>query len=90
MSMDFSTPLERMRMVGVRPLHVFPDKPDAELIKPGDPENSVVFLRMSRRGTGQMPPLSTNVVDQKSVEMLREWITSLKDRKIEPEKARSE
>jgi hypothetical protein len=45
---------------------------------------------MSRRGTGQMPPLSTNVVDQKSVEMLREWITSLKDRKIEPEKARSE
>jgi hypothetical protein len=90
MSMDFSTPLERMRMVGVKPLHVFPDKPDAELIKPGDPENSVVFLRMSRRGTGQMPPLSTNVVDQKSVEMLREWITSLKDRKIEPEKARSE
>lgn len=88
MSMDFNTPLDRMRMVGVKPLHNFPDKPDAELIKPGEPENSVVFLRMSRRGTGQMPPLSTNLVDQKSVDMLREWIKSLKGREIE--KAKSE
>ena len=86
MNMDFTVPLDRMRMVGVKPLHNFPDNPNAELIKPGEPDNSVVFLRMSRRGTGQMPPLSTNVVDQKSVEMLRDWITSLKGREMDKAK----
>jgi hypothetical protein len=36
---------------------------------------------VNRRGAGQMPPLGSNVVDQKSVELLKEWITSLKNEK---------
>ena len=78
MNMDFNAARHEMKMLGVKPLHVFPDRPDARLVAPGDPENSVVFLRVSRRGTGQMPPLGSTVVDQKSVELLRQWIKSLK------------
>ena len=71
----------------MKPLHLFPDRPNGQLIAPGDPENSVVYLRVNRRGAGQMPPLGSNVVDQKSVELLKEWIEKLtaEDAKI-PEK----
>ena len=81
MNMDISATRDAMRMVGVKPLHLFPDRPNGQLIAPGDPENSVVYLRVNRRGAGQMPPLGSNVVDQKSVELLKEWITSLKNEK---------
>lgn len=77
MNMDFHAKRDDMKIIGVKPIHLFPDNPAAELVKPGEPENSVVFLRMSRRGTGQMPPLGSNVVDTRSVELLREWIQSL-------------
>ncbi len=40
----------RYEMIGVKPLHLFArTNPQALLIKPGEPESSVVFLRMSRR-----------------------------------------
>lgn len=87
MNMDFKAKGHELRMIGVKPIHVFPEKVDARLIDPGHPENSVVYLRVNRRGTGQMPPLGSNVVDQKSVELLKEWIEKLtaEDAKI-PEK----
>ncbi len=87
MNMDFKAKGHELRMIGVKPIHVFPEKVDARLIDPGHPENSVVYLRVNRRGNGQMPPLGSNVVDQKSVELLKEWIEKLtaEDAKI-PEK----
>ena len=86
-NMDFKAKGHELRMIGVKPIHVFPEKVDARLIDPGHPENSVVYLRVNRRGNGQMPPLGSNVVDQKSVELLKEWIEKLtaEDAKI-PEK----
>lgn len=80
MNMDFNAAQEAMKMIGIKPLHQFADNPKAELVKPGEPENSVVFLRVNRRGTGQMPPLGSNVIDQKSVELLQDWIMSLKSK----------
>ncbi len=47
-------------------------------LTPGDPEASLVWLRASHRGDGQMPPLATFAVDP-GVEVLREWIASMQD-----------
>lgn len=77
MNMDLRASREAMKMIGIKPIHPFPDHPEALIVKPGEPENSVLFLRVNRRGTGQMPPLGSNVIDKKSVELLREWIESL-------------
>jgi len=43
----------------------------------------VLLKRVSMRGEGQMPQLATSVVDEKAVEMLREWIKSRKAKQIE-------
>jgi uncharacterized repeat protein (TIGR03806 family) len=49
----------------------------ARIIAPGNPDASVLVARMNRRGTSQMPPLATNVIDTAGVTLLRDWITSL-------------
>ncbi len=47
-------------------------------VVPGSPERSVLYQRITRRGTGQMPPLGTTVVDEKAVKMFAEWIRGLR------------
>jgi len=69
--------LERMNVVNVKPLHATFDLPDARLVAAGHPERSVLFARMSRRGPGQMPQLATAIVDERAVDVVREWIESL-------------
>jgi hypothetical protein len=51
---------------------------DARLIAPGEPDRSVLFRRVSQRGAGQMPPLSSNLVDPDAVQLLRDWIADMK------------
>jgi mono/diheme cytochrome c family protein len=72
------TPLAKMKLLDVKPMHHTFDLQDAKLIAPGEPDRSVLLHRMALRGAGQMPPLATSVVDEPAVEMLREWIASLK------------
>jgi len=69
--------LERMNVVGVKPLHSTFDLPDARLVAPGHPDRSVLFARMSRRGPGQMPQLATTILDERALAVVREWIESL-------------
>ena len=66
-----------MKVVDVAPLHDKFGLPDVRIVTPGRPEESTLFLRVARRGRGQMPQLSTNVVDQPAVDLLREWIRQI-------------
>jgi uncharacterized repeat protein (TIGR03806 family) len=50
---------------------------DARIIKPGDPDNSVLIYRMNRRDSSAMPPVGSTVVDQPGVALLRSWVSSL-------------
>ena len=79
MELEFSTPLEKMRILDVPPIHHRFGIEDARLIAPGDPDRSMVLRRIAHRGpnTGQMPQVGTNVVDERAVNLLREWIESL-------------
>jgi uncharacterized repeat protein (TIGR03806 family) len=77
MELGFTTPAARMRVIGEVPLHDRFDLKDARLVAPGSPERSVLSLRISRRGTGQMPPLVSTEVDRKAVDLIAEWIRGL-------------
>ena len=75
--LEFTTALEKMRVVDVKPQHHTFDLPDARLIAPGHPERSVLLRRMSNRDAGHMPPLATSLVDRVGVEVLTEWVRQL-------------
>jgi mono/diheme cytochrome c family protein len=77
MELGLNTPTARMRLIGEVPLHDRFEIADARLVAPGSPERSVLYQRIARRGTGQMPPLVSTEVDREAVELLAEWIRGL-------------
>lgn len=46
-------------------------------IVPGEPDTSLLVQLISQRGTDQMPPLGTFVVDDKAVKLVRDWIQGM-------------
>jgi uncharacterized repeat protein (TIGR03806 family) len=83
MELRFQTPPEKMRIVGVEPLHDRFVIERAQLVAPGDPDRSVLLRRMAVRGRGQMPQLATSLVDQRAVALLRRWIAEMPSEAVE-------
>jgi glucose/arabinose dehydrogenase len=77
MELEFTTPLDKMRVLGVRPVHDSYGVKGALLVDPGHPERSILLHRISHRGPGFMPPLATRHVDHAAVELMRDWILHL-------------
>ncbi len=77
MELEFTTKLDKMRIVDVPPLHHTFDIADARLVAPGDPDRSVLLRRVAMRGPGQMPQLATSMVDHAAVRLLADWITQM-------------
>jgi len=77
MVLDVETPKSRMGLIDQVPVHDKFGLPDARLVAPGAPERSVLMQRLTRRGTGQMPPLVSTEVDKQAVELISRWIRSL-------------
>jgi uncharacterized repeat protein (TIGR03806 family) len=78
MELEFTTPLEKTRLVNVKPLHDTFGLKNAALVRPGHPESSVLLHRIAHRDKGHMPPLATRVVDEDAVRLIREWIRQMK------------
>lgn len=72
----FTTPLEAQGLLHGELDAAFTGEPEA-VIQPGDPGHSVAYLRTSRVGVGQMPPIAKNVVDIQASDAIRDWIESL-------------
>jgi glucose/arabinose dehydrogenase len=66
-----------MGVVNGEPLHDRFEIEGAKLITPGSPEKSVLYQRVSRRGTGQMPPLVSTEVDKTMTKLIAEWIRGI-------------
>lgn len=49
----------------------------ANIITPGSPLTSVLYLRMNTRGTNQMPPFASSIVDTDGAALVASWIQSL-------------
>jgi len=78
MELEFATALDKMRVVDVKPVHTTFDLKDAKLLVPGAPERSVLVHRIGLRGvSGQMPPMSSNRVDEAGLALMREWVKSM-------------
>jgi mono/diheme cytochrome c family protein len=75
--LGYKTPLAKARMLNEPPIHETFGIAKALLIAPGDPLRSVVYYRMSHRGEGQMPPTSTNRIDDAGAKLVSEWIKQL-------------
>lgn len=77
MDLRFSTPLADMGACSIEPdagdLGVY----GATLLSPGEPERSMIAIRMGRRGLGQMPPLGTDQIDEAGLSVVQDWIDSL-------------
>jgi len=77
MELGFTTATERMNLFSARPQHDTFGIDNAMLIFPGDPDRSILYQRISRRGRGQMPPLVTSRVDERAAALFREWIAGM-------------
>jgi hypothetical protein len=77
MELDLDSSLAKMRVIDVPPTHDRFGIENARLVAPGSPERSILLTRISRRGTGQMPPLVSTEVDRAAVEMIAQWIRGL-------------
>ena len=77
MELGYDTPVAGAKIVGEQPIHDSLGIGNGLLIAPGDPSRSVLLERITRRGTFQMPPTSTNRVDRQGADLLSEWIKAL-------------
>jgi uncharacterized repeat protein (TIGR03806 family) len=84
--LEFFTKSDKVNMFDVKPNHHTFGLSDAKIIASGSPERSTLYYRIAHRGQGQMPPLATSIVDQQAVQLMQDWIKSLKP---EPEKPAS-
>lgn len=75
--MNFDLPLEKTRMLNARPVLGDLGLDNGKVIAAGNPFSSVLLFRASATGRSRMPYLSSELVDEKGVVLLREWIASL-------------
>lgn len=66
--------LEKMQVLGIKPAQGTFGITDACVIRPGDPAGSVLQYRVAKLGGGRMPRVGSNVVDERAVAMIGEWI----------------
>ena len=74
--MDFRFGLSRASIKGCSP-SVFAGRTDVQVLAPGTPERSAIYLRMTNRDGYQMPPLATKAVDPVASRVVEEWIRGL-------------
>jgi hypothetical protein len=48
------------------------------LVAPGNPDKSVLIHRVGTTRQGRMPPVASGVVDEKGLELLKQWVKSLR------------
>ena len=77
MELGLITPLPKTGLIDQVPLHQRFDIPEARLVAPGSPKRSVLYERISRRGTGQMPPVGSTEVDVDANQLIHNWIRGL-------------
>jgi len=75
--MRFSTPLGMRQLCNVDPVRTDLGVDGAKRFVPGDPDHSLIWLRMTRRDANAMPPIATRIVDQQGSDLIKAWIESV-------------
>jgi regulation of enolase protein 1 (concanavalin A-like superfamily) len=74
----FDTPLKQQNLIN-GPVANQMGISGAKVVVSGDTNKSILFRRVSIVGENQMPPLAKNVVDDKAVSIIAQWISSLRN-----------
>lgn len=74
----YATKLEATGTVGVPPAQGHLEIENALLISPGNPQQSLMLHRIETLSEGRMPSVGSNQVDPLGVQLLKDWIKSLK------------
>ena len=77
MDLRFGTALGYTQACGTSPTNTDPDRPDAQLLTPGDASNSLLYLRMLAEGSFRMPPISILQPDTEGAQLIADWINQL-------------
>lgn len=77
MDLRFTTPLKDAGACGVSPDNTDLGKPDAQLVTPGDADNSLLYLRMLAARDFRMPPVSILQPDSAGAQLVADWINQL-------------
>src|SRR5439155_21339817 len=67
-------PLERTKTLEVRPVQGAFGIAGAQILAPGDPYRSVLYYRMAKLGPGRMPHIGSEVVDERGLKLIHDWI----------------
>jgi putative heme-binding domain-containing protein len=60
-----------------RPVQGTFDIPSAQILAPGDPYRSVLYYRMAKLGRGRMPHIGSELVDERGLRLVHDWIRQL-------------
>ncbi len=72
----FSTPLTAMGIVDEESAVDDFDSAERRILRPGEPDDSVLLLRTLNLGQQRMPPVASNLIDVQGTSVLRRWIAS--------------
>lgn len=68
---------DRLRAIGEAPRQGTFDLAGAQVIAPGNPARSLLYLRMAKFGRGHMPHLGAEFVDERALGWVADWISGL-------------
>lgn len=67
--------LQEMGLLNARPAQGTFGLADARIVAPGDPFASILLYRIAKTGSGRMPRIGSQHVDEAGVQLIRDWIS---------------
>jgi putative heme-binding domain-containing protein len=83
LELRYDTPIDQTKTLEVRPAQGTFEIFSPHILSPGDPYRSVLYYRMCKLGAGRMPHIGSEVVDERGVCLIHDWIGRLPIRKDE-------
>jgi mono/diheme cytochrome c family protein len=77
LDLRFNTPLAQTHLCGVPPSAGDLGAAQAQRLTPGDPNLSIVSLRLRAHGRDHMPPIGPQLVDDTGAALIDSWIRGL-------------
>ncbi len=76
--------LEQTKLVNEKPTQGDLGIENPMVITAGDPHRSVLYHRMAKIGPGRMPHFGSQVVDERGLALIRQWIASMPHDSVKP------
>jgi putative heme-binding domain-containing protein len=77
----YDVDLDHTKTLEVRPVQGTFAIPNAQIVAPADPYRSLLYYRMAKLGTGRMPHIGSEIVDERGLRLIHDWIRRLPVRK---------